>query len=331
MTKTSLVCLTSPEGESNYFSGLINLTQENGEPFFTVIDCLQICAQCLKLDRVKAIMCKHVKSSAHWLSAAKTKELKRLYLTNPEDAMREFGGHIVSDGKPALPKAEIERCFAAERVTTEAAPPFIFTACDPNGGGPSHMSICSAYFSRRGDLVIIGLDSEAVRDDREEYLLINRHYQRLQSYRHYRESQLIFIPENNLGNEAAHLDTMVRDQPGVTTYWEKPNRPGVCKDGKATRGYQFALSNALCNGSIKFEHDLFTVSRDKTPACMLNMLNEQMLRYHWERKAATDKLGKDRYALTGKVGSAQDDLLISMMMAYYWGDLVIRHPEGLGV
>lgn len=285
----------------------------------------------MKLDRVKAIQCKHIKSTAHWLSSAKTRELKLLYKASPEDAMREFGGIVVSDGKPALSKAEIEKCFAASRVFTETAPPFIFTACDPNGGGPSHMSICSAYFSRNGELVIIGMDSEAVRDDREEYLLLSRHYQKLSGFRHYRESRLVFVPENNLGMESAHLDTMVKDIPGVVTYYEKPNKPGVCKTGATTRGYQFELSNALSYGSIKFEHDLFTITKEKSAACMLDQLQEQMLRYHWQKKAAVDAMSKDRYTLTGKVGAKQDDLLIAVMMALYWGRLVMREPSGLGL
>jgi len=284
----------------------------------------------MKLDRVKAILCKHVKSTAHWLSPAKTKELKLLYKASPEDAMREFGGMVVSDGKPALPKAEIEKCFAAALIITETEPPYIFTACDPNGGGPSHMSICSAYFARGGEMVIIGMDSEAVRDDCEEYLLISRHYQRLLDNQRYRSSKLVFIPENNLGMESAHLDTMVKDIAGVVTYYEKPDRAGVNKDGRKTRGYQFELSNALMYGAIKFEHGLFTITREKSPQCMRDLLQDQMLRFRWERKAAVDLLGKDRYTLTGKMGSKQDDLLIAVMMALYWGRLVIRDPSGLG-
>jgi hypothetical protein len=162
------------------------------------------------------------------------------------------------------------------------------------------------------------LDSEPVRDDREEALLIQRHYQKLQSKRHLRESKLIFIPENNLGLESAHLDTMVHRIPGVQTYWQK-NRPGVHKDGFATRGYQFLLTTSLAENSILFDEDCFTVTRERTVDDMYDMLQDQMLRYHWEKKKATDVHGNDRYALTGKIGNKQDDLLITMEMALYWG------------
>jgi hypothetical protein len=52
---------------------------------------------------------------------------------------------------------------------------------------------------------VIGLDSEPVRSDKDEYLLLQKHYLRLQSMRYFRECQYWFLPENNMGMEAAHL------------------------------------------------------------------------------------------------------------------------------
>lgn len=157
MKNTSLLCLSSPEGDSNYYSGLMNLKKTNGESFFNTINCFQICKKCLKLERTEQIKCTHVKSTAHWLSSKKIKELKQLYKASPEDAIREFGGVVVSDYRPALRKEEVERCFAGETVVTKSAPRFIFTACDPSGGGPSQMSIVSAYFTPLGELVVSNL------------------------------------------------------------------------------------------------------------------------------------------------------------------------------
>jgi hypothetical protein len=149
---------------------------------------------------------------------------------------------------------------------------------------------------------------------------LHRHFKRLNENRVWREAKKIFIPENNLGMESAHLDTMVQDIEGVETFWEKDGRPGVCKDGKATRGYQFILTNLLATEGLLFDRDLFTVTKEKTPQCMLDMLMDQMYRYHWERKKAADVvMGKDRYALTGKIGNKQDDLLIALSMIPYWG------------
>lgn len=165
-----------------------------------------------------------------------------------------------------------------------------------------------------------------VRDDIEERRMLLSHFKRLREMPQLATSRLIFIPENNLGLESAHLYTMVGDVPRVETYFDK-DKPGVHKDDKATRGYHFFLVNALAEGTIHFDQDLFTTSNEQTPQSMLEMLQDQMHRFHWEKKKAVDVFGKDRYALTGKVGNKQDDLLICMTMVPYWGQQVVQFSD----
>lgn len=156
MKNTSLLCLSSPEGDSNYYSALMNLKREGtDEPFFNVIECFQICKNCRKLERVKQIQCTHVKSTAHWLSSRKIKELKTLYKASPEDAIREFGGIVISDYLPALRKEDIDKTFALGCCeVTQSSPKYIFTCCDPTGAGPSMLSIASGYYNNQGDVVV---------------------------------------------------------------------------------------------------------------------------------------------------------------------------------
>lgn len=155
MKNTSLLCLSSPEGESNYYSALMNLKRPGSdESFFNVVECFQICPNCLKLERTKQILCTHVKNNCHWLSSRKIKELKTLYKASPEDAIREFGGIVVSDHLPAFRKEEVTAAFSAGRTCTLAPPKYIFTCCDPTGGGPSHLSLASGYYNSMGDVVV---------------------------------------------------------------------------------------------------------------------------------------------------------------------------------
>jgi capsid protein len=157
-------------------------------------------------------------------------------------------------------------------------------------------------------------------------MLLHRHYQKLMRKRFLVESRFIFIPENNLGLESAHLDTMVQDIAGVKTYWEKENKPGVHKDASVTRQYQFMLNNTLANDSLRFDFELFTVTKEKTTQCMRDMLQDQMYRLHWEKKKASDEvMGRDRYALTGKIGNKNDDLLICVAMLIHWGRVIMNN------
>lgn len=276
----------------------------------------------MKLDRVKALKCNHIKSSAHWLSQKAIKDLKALYKSDPATAIRELGGVSISDYKPALRKEEVERCFKKEPFVTQHPPAIIFTCADPSGGGPSQLAIVSGYFTKFGDVVIIGLDAEPVRDDKEEYLLLHRHYKKLKENKLWREAKLVFCPENNLGMESAHMDSMVKDIAGVEVFWEKPNKAGVCKNGTNTREYQFLLTNCLANGGLHFDRDCFTVTREKTVQCMRDQLEAQMLRLHYEVRKGNDAFTKDRVHLTAKLGSLQDDLLIATMMVIFWGRLI---------
>lgn len=148
------MCLSSPEGDSNYYSALMELKKPNGESFFNVVNCFQICDRCMKLPRAKAILCSHVKNTSHWLDQRKIRELKLLYKASPEDAMREFGGIVVSDHLPCFRKEEVLHAFQMPKVPTVSVPPYVFVACDPNGGGPSHLSIVSGYHNRQGDIVV---------------------------------------------------------------------------------------------------------------------------------------------------------------------------------
>lgn len=156
----------------------------------------------------------------------------------------------------------------------------------------------SGYFTKLGDFVIIGLDAEPVRDDKEEYLLIHRHYRKLNENKLFREAKKIFIPENNLGLEASHLDSMISDLADVETFWETDKKPGICKGEKATRGYQFLMANSLAEGGVHFDRDIFTITREKTVQCMRDLLEEQLTRFHWSVRKAPDSFGKDKYKLS---------------------------------
>ena len=129
--------------------------------------------------------------------------------------------------------------------------------------------------------------------------------------------------------EHHHLDAMVQDIDRVETFWETAKKPGITKSEKSTREYQFLLSNCLSQKALHFDLDLFTCTKEKDVKAMLNMLEDQMGRFHWSVKKANDEHGKDKVKLTGKVGNAQDDLLIAVAMIVYVGRMIIRNPSRL--
>ena len=123
---------------------------------------------------------------------------------------------------------------------------------------------------------------------------------------------------------------MVQQYNDVTTYWETPNKPGILKTHQKTIDYTFLLNSMLCDKTIILDSELFTISKEQNPDGITNLLREQIERFHWEKKAATDSFGKDRWAITGKMGNdKQDDLLITLFMCAFFGRGIIMDPSRL--
>jgi hypothetical protein len=171
------------------------------------------------------------------------------------------------------------------------------------------------------------LESEAVRDHTEEYHLLRRHIMRINSHPLWKQAHKIFIPENNLGLEASHLHSLVSEYPDVSTYWQHTNRPGVVMTHEAKNLYQKQMYQGLFHGKIVIERDLFTVSRKMDPKKILGVFREQLERYHWELKPPRDNHGKPSWAITGKMGSKNDDLCIAGQQTYLYGHTLQSNPR----
>ena len=129
LRNTCLLALSSPEGDSNYYSELMNLKDDTtGEMFFKIVDCVMVCAECKKLERSEWLRCNHVKQTAFWLDSRKTHRIKMLYKTDPALAAREIQGVVVSDYMPCFQKHDVEAVFALPPVVCTAPPRYLFTA-----------------------------------------------------------------------------------------------------------------------------------------------------------------------------------------------------------
>ena len=154
LQQTSLLALSSPEGNENYYSQLLNLKDKNGQPWFKVINKQLVCEECQKGSRSKQLSCTHVKTTEHWISEAKVERVKLLYKTAPGTGLRELAGMAISDYTPCFNEKDIDTCFSLPRVQTRSPPGIIIITADPNGGGPSHMALASVYFDATWRIVV---------------------------------------------------------------------------------------------------------------------------------------------------------------------------------
>lgn len=154
LKNTSLLALSSPEGNENYYSQLLNLKDEHGNPWFKVVNKKMVCAECQKGDRAKQLSCSHVPKTEEWLSNRKFERLKALYANAKGTAIQELLGMAVSEFVPCFNTDDIDACFTAPRVLTKTSPGWILIGLDPTGQGPSKLGIAAAYVTTHGHIVV---------------------------------------------------------------------------------------------------------------------------------------------------------------------------------
>ena len=137
----------------------------------------------------------------------------------------------------------------------------------------------------------------------------------------------IFIPENNLGNEASYMEDMLINREDVITFWQKNDRPGIRKGPGTADDYVHTTGEYLRTGRFTFSHDLFTTTKGRTPKQMKSELQEQLERYHVEIMLPNNEFGKIKRVVTGKGCGIQDDLAISTLQCNYWGIIVQSAPN----
>ena len=181
------------------------------------------------------------------------------------------------------------------------------------------------------------MESEPVKGELQEKELIERHLEAINSISpHHRLAPKIFIPEVNYGMPD-HLPNLMAgiNQPYMDNIYvfhdPKRNKPGVYKTRETSEHYRFYTSSALFHETLRFDEGIITVSKglDDTVTIekMMNMLQNQLERYHYITKEALDVFGEQKKRLTGKTGGENDDLLIVYMMAITWGRVCMKDPR----
>jgi hypothetical protein len=138
----------------------------------------------------------------------------------------------------------------------------------------------------------------------------------------------IFIPENNLGQEASHMMDMLKNHNDVRTFYQKKDEPGVRKGPETADYYVYRTAELMRTNSLRFSIQLFTNTHNQTAATAKTELQHQLERYHVELKRARTEFEKTRRVVTGKCGPAvQDDLVIATMQGIFFGPTASMAPS----
>lgn len=285
----------------------------DGKELFRNIQVGLACAACVAAG--KADSCEHNQDEIPpWKSREKFDMVKALYGDRKDLLMRESMG-IVTEDQTSLFRAPWVDAFM-DACVAPPDPRFILVACDPNGGGDSHMAIVSATFCQ-GSMVIVGLDSHPVRGHDEIEILLMAHMHGLQEL--YKDCWFIFVGESNLGQEADHMRHMLRDEGHVYTITEG-GLAGVRTTSKRKELYAMELCKFMSQSAMQHTADQL-VSRNpmNTSSKPLEDFKQQLMGFR--KIILHSKTGRSeaRVSYTGKSQGAQDDLVVTASIAAYWG------------
>ena len=345
MESATFVAISTVLDQFNFFSMLIELMDEDGEPFFNIIVVNTVCPECSRLPKDKQKDCTHVENTVlpPWKSSEKHHRAKILAEVDPKAGRnaRESMGLVTGDYNQVFDEKYILETFSPETrkyYEVEKRPDRLFITFDPDGGGKASMlAIASGFICKSedkelpGTIVITGLETAHCQSDDDQDILIENHLRTLRKNPYYQHIPFILIPENQTGFFHARIERKFNDANSRTFHEYNGRKAGVCKDAVKTKDYQLRLSDMLRDGKIKFAKNwISTCVAPETAASgvptklkqigkegILQELQAQMTRYCY------DEHGK----LTGKINGAKDDLYIALAMLCYFSRVIMVCPK----
>lgn len=122
--------------------------------------------------------------------------------------------------------------------------------------------------------------------------------------------------QHNLGFEAEHHERALRGMQGVTFFRdERRQRFGVLTTHEVKHAMCTLTNTMLREKRVHMLQGDALISKER--AALRTRLRDQLQIYSYQFKTAPDTFGKDRMALSGKVGGMKDDLCICMQLGIY--------------
>ena len=318
MDSTALICISTPQDSLNFYSEMFDMKGPDGAALFRNIQVGLACEACLAAG--KGGDCPHnVDEIPPWKSKDKFDFVKALYGDRKDLLLRESVGTITEDQSSLFTMPWVESMMSSNVTLNHSLVPYIIVACDPNGGGDSQMALVSVAFYR-GQLCIVGLDSHAVRGHDEIETLLLAHVGALRNQ--WPASWFIFIGESNLGQETDHMRHMLRSHGYVYCVCEN-GLAGVRTTNKRKELYAMELCKFVSQEACVLESTLVVanpfMSVSERSAATCDALRKQMIGFRKLVLQSTSGRSEPRVSYTGKAQGAQDDLVITLSIAAYWG------------
>ena len=196
----------------------------------------------------------------------------------------------------------------------------IYIVIDPAAGGPQSDYAFVSFTRLRGIVKVIGAEVlSGCKEPTRQFDLVADHIRRIRQNLEWMHSRVVIYVERNLGHEAEHHRHALKDLSGVFFREDpKQGRVGLLTTNDIKHGCATLLNIMLREQRVGVVQEDELIC--KNPRDFVLKLKEQLNVYSYQFKDAPDTFGKQRVALTGKVGGMKDDLVIALQLGIFFTD-----------
>jgi len=315
---TSLIAISTLTSEINFYTRLLRMRDKvTGLPLFTSISVQLACKKCIE-DGQPASCVHMLHLVPRWQSSDRHVKLKTVMQDRPDLIESELSGLAFDSNHQIFKSSDLDVMFAQappRPVLNEA----VFLFIDPAAGGPQSDYAVLSVTRHKGLLTVVGIDIlTACKDPERQFDLVGKHIARIRQDQGRKASRVFVYVERNLGFEAEHHKRALEHIPGVSFYVDQAaSRVGVLTTEATKHAMATLVVAMLAERRIHVQDPLYS----NDPAGLRVRLREQMETYSAQYKSAPDTFGKDRIALSGKVGGMKDDVCICLQLAAYYTQL----------
>lgn len=339
METTACICISTIIGGDNFYTKLLNMVDDLGNPFFVSYLFTLMCDACRLADKEPSECTHLLKELPRWQSGNKHKRIRAMMnqMGQQELLNQETMGITSGSCNAAFRQDSIHFLFddiKNPRVIPKALTRHVFISIDPNGGGDSRFAIVSVCYEGN-NMIILGAEAVAARTPQEYELVLVKHIEKIRE--HLKHVIIVLLPESNLGFEAAHIYRCIHHYKLLHTVCLKDNHgnAGLKTTNEVKEAMCHRLNEALNNHAITISAMFVNIQsqfikRDyMNSERILDELKTELLEY--EKIIDSDKLNpfkKRKMTFSGK-NNGNDDLAVCLQLNIhhtqkFWSDVSYR-------
>lgn len=329
VSHTSLIGISTPLEESNFYSQLLVAKKPNGANLFKCLNVKLVCDACREKNLVT---CGHATQLPSWKSSARADLVQTLMSNNTDMWQREALGVITSKDNSAYDNDSIMRFSdAANSVVLEACTlqdDYLYVVTDPNGGGASQFAIMSGFIdviTKR--LVVVSADAAHVNDDKSQEVFLNKHLEKIRANTKFSNCTIVLIIERNFGGSvmASRIANILGFFPPmkiVSADVTSNKRVGVITTELVKERGRSDLQRLFRLDLIRPVKKQEFMSSD---IHITDVLVKQLQNFKFVVTEMPS--GKQKVKLSGKGYGTNDDLSICLLLLNFWASYVLGNGQ----